>query len=512
MKPVVDQLVAQGYAVRKVDVAREPELAQRYGVRAIPCFVMTAGGRESGRLVGLASLGELQQLCASGREPRASQPQIQFVSNGSSRPASIPIPSVQSNTPYTPSQNLAPGRDLSGGTGRTAAGVAAARQDELSTKLLAASVRIRIEDAKGYSTGSGTMIDARNGWVLVLTCGHLFRECKGDMKGVKIEVDVFGDAPAEKVPAELVYYSVPTASADDLTPDLALVKMRLTSPVAIARVAPAAYAVAKGARAMSVGCNNGDRPTLKNSQITSLNRCVGPYVLASGLPVQGRSGGGLFSSDGYVVGVCNAAMAPDEGLYLNLAAIQEQLDRVGLAFVFRPDAAKMAATPVSNHGPSMAAEMPSPADTVKWTEAPGRPAAAAPRNDVSRSDAPRSDASRNELTADERATLEEIDRRKRDGAEVIFIIRSRTNPSAPSEIIVLDKASPAFVDRLTAPTSAPSGRVETKAAAPGEPFNPRPAARAPAVPLSRNVPSQDATASGENEWRPHWLQTEYQGS
>jgi hypothetical protein len=51
------------------------------------------------------------------------------------------------------------------------------------------------------------------------------------------------------------------------------------------------------------------------------------------------------------------------------------------------------------------------------------------------------------LTPQEAATLGEIGRRS-EGAEVICIVRSLTDPRAKSEIIVLDRASPEFVKQL----------------------------------------------------------------
>jgi hypothetical protein len=56
------------------------------------------------------------------------------------------------------------------------------------------------------------------------------------------------------------------------------------------------------------------------------------------------------------------------------------------------------------------------------------------------------------LSPDERAALDEIRRRKAAGAEVICVIRSRSNPQAESEILVLEHASPQFLQQLAAET------------------------------------------------------------
>ena len=58
-----------------------------------------------------------------------------------------------------------------------------ARQAVSDADLLAASVRIRVEDRQGHNCGSGTIIDALpGGEALVLTCGHLFRDSEGKGK------------------------------------------------------------------------------------------------------------------------------------------------------------------------------------------------------------------------------------------------------------------------------------------------------------------------------------------
>ena len=46
-----------------------------------------------------------------------------------------------------------------------------------------------MEDANGHSYGTGTIIDARGGEALVLTCGHIFRDSDG--KG-PITIDLVG--------------------------------------------------------------------------------------------------------------------------------------------------------------------------------------------------------------------------------------------------------------------------------------------------------------------------------
>ena len=62
--------------------------------------------------------------------------------------------------------------------------------------LIRASVRLRIEDDNGNSVGSGTIVDARSGEALIITCGHIFRDA---VKGGHIWVDLFGPGAPQGV-------------------------------------------------------------------------------------------------------------------------------------------------------------------------------------------------------------------------------------------------------------------------------------------------------------------------
>jgi thiol-disulfide isomerase/thioredoxin len=453
MDPTIQQLTAAGYPVRRVDVNREPALARRFGVSPIPCFVMLVDGREVDRVVGATSMGRLQQMLALGAPKRQERTPVQWASAEGERTPAVLIPSVPSGSGFSASvasQGTAvPGWRYSDSD----APPAAKSTEKTENDLIAATVRLRIQDPTGQSVGSGTIIDARQGMALVLTCAHLFRDSHG--KG-RIEADLFGPHAAEHVAGQMIHY--------DLDRDVALLSIHAPGPVTVARVAPGGFQPAKGARVFTVGCNNGDPPTLRQSHITSLDKFGGTHnVEVAGLPVQGRSGGGVFTSDGRLIGVCNAAVPGDnEGLYAALAEVHAELDYADLAYVYRnPDwnteparnerpaerslASANAASTVSPAGgsPSMPKEMPPPSDLFQLTEAPRRDAAPPVAPPV----AP--PAARAAVSADERAALEEIERRRAGDAEVICIIRSRSNPAAQSEIIVIDKASPSLLQAIS---------------------------------------------------------------
>src|SRR5688572_7009037 len=62
MEAVLAELEAGGLRVESIDVARHPEVAQRFKLQGTPTFVMTTAGRETGRVVGIASTDQLRSL------------------------------------------------------------------------------------------------------------------------------------------------------------------------------------------------------------------------------------------------------------------------------------------------------------------------------------------------------------------------------------------------------------------------------------------------------------------
>ena len=100
---------------------------------------------------------------------------------------------------------------------------------------------------------------------------------------------------------------------------------------------------------MSVGCDNGDLPTARSSTVTRVNRFNGPpNIEVAGQPVEGRSGGGLFSPEGYIIGICNAADPEDrEGYFGAAASVYAELDREKLASVYQSPAGRAIGTRVA---------------------------------------------------------------------------------------------------------------------------------------------------------------------
>jgi thiol-disulfide isomerase/thioredoxin len=482
MESTVRALQEKGYPVQRVNIDQNPTLAAKYGVRSVPCFVMLVDGQEVDRVMGGTTYSRLERMCKITSPPQGQNHSPNLLAQNAAsadgpfaQPSGMPASGAMPGSPprcedptvipasYTPPANAtsvvaqpwsgvptpngyenpaADGRSSMSGMNVQARGTA------LDARLIAASVRLRIEDADGNSCGSGTIIDARNGDALILTCGHIFRDSQG--KG-KIEVDLFGPYAGQRVVGQLINY--------DLKRDVGLVFIRAPGPIAATRMAPPGYKVNKGDKVASVGCDNGKDPAVRKSYVTSLNRYAGPGNLqVAGQPTEGRSGGGLFTADGMVIGECNARDPQDqEGYYAALDTICAQLDDARLAFAYQ---SPQGFDGRSGTTPLLSGVTPPPITQQMSQAAPpssipniisgnmGQPMAA-------------TGTSTTGLNPSEQAAMDEIHRRLKEGAEVVCIVRSRRDPLAKSEVIMLDKASPEFLQQLAAETQSQEGRQET---------------------------------------------------
>jgi thiol-disulfide isomerase/thioredoxin len=440
MQPTIQSLEAKGYPVKKVNIEQNRELAAQYNIQSVPCYVLVVDGKEVERISGGTSFSRLEKMFKTAAV-RPAPP------NGNRPGGAISIPAVSvggnSNAAQATFQQPIgrPGNlQNNPSNGSFAAPGNQPNMPERDAQLIAASVRIRVEDPAGHSCGSGTIIDARGGKALVLTCGHIFRDSKGTGK---IEIELFGPHAGKKVTGKLESY-------DSETRDIGLVSIAMPEPLIAARLAPIDYVVRKGDAVASVGCDHGADPTVRRNNVNSADPT---NLWVADQPTEGRSGGGLFSAEGFVIGVCNGCDQQDrEGLYAALGRICAQLDQVGLSFVYQSP---------QGWGSSAAAASPAllalgnPAGTNALVS--GAPAASTPAI------SPASFAAGSSATvnASEQAALDEIRRHLKDGAEVVCVIRPRNAPDAKSEVIMLDKASPEFVKQLSLETQAKEGVQRT---------------------------------------------------
>jgi len=310
MQPVVQRLQREKYPVRQVNITADRQLASRFRVYQVPCFVMVVNGREVERVVGATSYQRLVTMIRAGMGRANSLASAARVSVPVSARVSVPPPAIRpAETLVRPTSVVTPKTSVSP-----------------QQRALAATVRLRVEDAGGTSFGTGTVIDTHGTEALVLTCGHLFRDSRGEGK---IEVDLFVNGTTQTVKGELIAY-------DAQHDDVGLVSIRPGIRISPVQVASASVAAGNGQQVFAVGCNRGAGPTILSSKIAGVNRFVGsPNYTVLGRPHDGRSGGGLFTVDGQLIGLCKWAVTDaDEGVYAGLAAVHKHLAQAGLQSVY----------------------------------------------------------------------------------------------------------------------------------------------------------------------------------
>jgi hypothetical protein len=329
------------------------------------------------------------------------------------------------------------------------------------TTLIASSVKLRVDDGRGHSWGTGTIIDVRQSphsptgqEALILTCGHIFRESQG--QGY-VEAHLFSENSTVRVYGRCIFY--------DLEIDLALVAIAPPVPVRAAPIAPEGYQVQPFQQVWSVGCDHGGHPTIRTHQIMSVDRISTPrenrvpfhYVQVSGAPVSGRSGGGLFSANGYLIGVCNTACPTiNDGHFVPPHMIRHVLDTLNLSFVYQKPS--LGEPPRQTPPPMELAALTPLAPLVPLDSIPTAPpvvmAMPAPMFAENQVNAGQVDVGQGNLNR------EKIERRTQDGAEAIVIIRSPRNPEIPSDVIAMNRASERFLDALVNSPTQPA-RVMT---------------------------------------------------
>lgn len=281
-------------------------------------------------------------IVRANNEPLSSEPNMERADE--LFPRSIPIEStrVDSGQMSQPSDDrplpleLPPTDEAPGG--KAPATTPPTVQSTAASHPLGATVRIRVADSRAVDTGTGTIIARRGNTYWVLTCGHIFR----DFSDGTISVDVFGtDGGVRRFAGAYVGH--------DSVADLGLLTVRTDSPLPVGRIAASSAGVRPHAAVCSIGCSGGAPPTVQHVKVTALNRYVGPAnIECTGVPVQGRSGGGLFDAEGKLIGVCIAADHRDRrGLYTGLPAIRSFLKGAGLSWALqeRSPAGSLATAP-----------------------------------------------------------------------------------------------------------------------------------------------------------------------
>ena len=309
VEPGIEALKREGYPVTTVKLSDQPQWGARFQVDRTPTVVMVANNEIVGRHAGWIDGAELKKWFVTvGVNPGSNR----AAARGNDRAFSTPTMLQGTTQPRNESERLA----------------------------LQATVRLKVEDPEGISYATGTVIHSHAGESLVMTCGHVFRDSQGS--GVITAEYGFGTGQLKTGPGQLISY-------DAEARDIAVVAIRTSERITPIQIAPYEASVERGNDIFSIGCDHGEAPSIRHSKIKNRAAYDGAIKYdIFGRPVDGRSGGGLFTLDGKLIGVCNAAAVEiDEGIYTALDTIYWQLTKVNLDHLFNDRALDALTAPVT---------------------------------------------------------------------------------------------------------------------------------------------------------------------
>ena len=336
MLPILKRMQSDGFPVRQVDITENPELARQYRVEAVPSMILLVRGRETKRFVGLTEESLLRRSLNDAarqvdKENRAAEAQRAAIAE----PAA-PVPEVSEKSSgkslgylfekMFPRWGQAAQEPIIRGQSPELPG------DRRGQELAAvATVRVTVEGTtadeglKVRETGTGTIIHSAAGESVILTCSHFFQGL--DVKSTRTTVEAFTGGEAQQFPAQVIM--------GNHRLDLAILKIqpgRILPAISLAEEVPELTA---GEELVSFGCDAGAEPSKLSVTLVDQDRYDGPgNLICSKAPASGRSGGGLYTAAGQLVGICSCANRNlAEGLYMSRGAVAELLSNERLSWL-----------------------------------------------------------------------------------------------------------------------------------------------------------------------------------
>ncbi|MFN0195777.1 MAG: trypsin-like peptidase domain-containing protein [Planctomycetaceae bacterium] len=470
MSGLIHRMQRQGYPIRQIDVEKRRDVANRFKVNSMPTFILLADGKEVTRFVGKQSEQDLLALFQQmAKKYPTEKVETDIVDLKSQPDANVPVETPKPkksffNVPFltkkdepqdalTNEELEIRGNNDSLDPAEQAEDRADAVPVEIASDPIGASVRLRIKDAKGLNLGSGTVIFSEAGRTIILTCGHIFRNLE---EGSRIEVDLFVDGEVRSYLGEALKYN--------LEADVGLISIETEAELKAALLHDPAVNIEVGHEVFSIGCGGGEKPTLQKLSVTALNRYLGPdNVECTGVPVQGRSGGGLFNAEGKLVGVCIAADPKEQrGLYAGLKPVFDILIEAQLIADPLQTKATESRELVTTSQETLTGDHDASAEIKAL-------AASTATMQQTQLEIP-ADADAAAMIEAQLGSLAEGN--PLEGAEVVCIIRPVKESRAASRVVIIHRASPKFVNYLTEelteqprPTSARVSFGESKATA-----------------------------------------------
>lgn len=328
MRPALEQLAEKGYPIKSINIDQASDLAEKYEVGAVPTFIVVdADGREIDRTSGAQPAAQLARFYLQARDKAKASAGSDDVD------AEEPPDALAVDDDQLTEEEL---RERS----RPRAAV--------NPKPWETVVRIKVHGSGSVGFGSGTIIHSTPEESLILTCAHIFkmegqRQVPPSKFPRKITIDVF-DGKLKGQQVTPVEFDIPGEAVDyDFALDVGLIRFRPGRRLPSSRVVPAHWEPKASMGMTTVGCSEGQDATAWSTRILNpkMRGLSGnpnyQAIECTNAPLQGRSGGGLYTSDGYIAGVCNfAEPRGNRGLYATPESIYSILDRNRLAALYAP--------------------------------------------------------------------------------------------------------------------------------------------------------------------------------
>ncbi len=339
MRPALQELQRKGYPIRAIDVDEQPDVAARYKVTGYPTFVFVdRRGRELGRVSGYRPASDLANLYkqAQARLDR-------------DRPAAT-VAQADEPSPTTVRAQ---------GPGEEAEPELASTDETFDPWETVVRIKVynhlsRPRPSIGF--GSGTIIHSNDEEAIILTCAHIFhieelaRPLPPSKFPLKVVVDLFdGRLRHSNTPNRTPYVltsesNIPAEVIDyDFDGDVGLIRVKTGGrSLPFSKVVPPGWMPQKGQKLNTVGCSEGRDATAWTTRVTNplvrFQSQAYEGTECSHPPLQGRSGGGLFTMDGRLAGVCDFNDGHyGHGLYASPRTLHRFLNRHKLQICYATD-------------------------------------------------------------------------------------------------------------------------------------------------------------------------------
>lgn len=203
----------------------------------------------------------------------------------------------------------------------------AQRGDEYK-KYLSPSVRIRVPGAA--DSGTICYFDPEKKLAYVISCGHLWPAGIG--RGGNCAVDVYyHDTKLEKLEAyqaNVVFYSYVRGA------DYSLITFSPSYKPTYFSIAPLDYVINPGQELHSCGCDHASEPAHYAVEVVGMRGA--DLVTRFNSPRPGRSGGGLLTDDGLLIGICwgtSDTSGNGIGMFTPLSAIHAGFTKNGYGWL-----------------------------------------------------------------------------------------------------------------------------------------------------------------------------------